>query len=329
MSTAHDILETETMGKVMLRIVPLLVVCYIASYLDRVNVGLAALTMNRDLGFSAAAYGLGAGVFFLTYFIFEVPSNLMLHRFGARVWIARIMFTWGVLSGAMAFIPQIAAVTGLSRETVFYGIRMLLGAAEAGFFPGIIFYLTIWFPNRYRARVVAYFMTALPLASVVGAPISGILLSTGGVAGLSGWQTLFVAEALPSLLLTIILLAMLTDRPEQASWLEPRQREWLAARLAREDQEREGMAHPGALSAFRNPLVLALSVVYFGIVGTNYTLGFFLPSIVHGFGLSTLRASSLRFLPRSARRVWCSGDAARTGPANANGTWSSPSASAP
>jgi ACS family tartrate transporter-like MFS transporter len=298
-----DILEKETMRRVMLRIVPLLVVCYIISYLDRVNVGFAVLSMNRDLGFSAAIYGLGAGIFFLSYFLLEIPSNLMLHRFGARLWIARIMLTWGVLSGAMGFIPQIASVTGLSPRIVFYGIRLLLGAAEAGFFPGVIFYLTLWFPSSYRASVVGYFMVSIPLASVIGAPVSGIVLSLGGIGGLSGWQTLFVGEAIPAILLSLVLIFFLTDRPEQAAWLEPRHREWLTTRLARELLEKKLLSPKSVVQTLYNPLILALSLVYFGIVGVNYTLGFFLPSIVHDFGLTSLQTGFVAAIPPLAGAI--------------------------
>src|SRR6516225_1250282 len=181
-----DTLEQRTMARVSARLLPFLMICYFVAYLDRVNVGFAALTMNKDLGLSASAFGLGAGIFFLTYFIFEVPSNLFLERFGARKWIARIMLSWGILSGAMAFI------TG---ETSFYVVRLLLGAAEAGFFPGIIFYLTLWFPAIYRARIAGYFMAAIPLSSLIGAPVSGYILGMDGLAGLKGWQWLFILEA--------------------------------------------------------------------------------------------------------------------------------------
>src|SRR5208283_5231656 len=177
----------RTMSKVTTRIVPFLIVCYFAAYLDRVNVGFAKLQMSPALGLTETMFGLGAGIFFFTYFIFEVPSNLALARFGARRWIARIMFTWGIVSGAMAFIPSIASGFGINPETTFYAIRLLLGAAEAGFFPGIIFFLTLWFPSAYRARIVGYFMAAIPLSSVIGAPISGYLLGVTGF-GLAGWQ---------------------------------------------------------------------------------------------------------------------------------------------
>lgn len=298
----NEAIESQTMRRVMFRVVPLLIICYIVSYLDRVNVGFAALTMNKELGFSAAVYGLGAGIFFLTYFLFELPSNLMLHRFGARRWIARIMVTWGILSGAMGLLPQISRMTGLSTETVFYSIRLLLGAAEAGFFPGIIFYLTLWFPSHYRARVIGYFMTALPLASVIGAPLSGWLLGVGGSGaggqGLSGWQWMFIIEAVPALVLSAVVLFRLTDYPRQATWLEPAQRDWLAGRMAAEEATRAaaGAAH-SVWKTMTHPLVLLLGLVYFSVVCMNYMLGFFLPTIIRDFGLSNLQTGFAAAVP--------------------------------
>src|SRR5580704_16721293 len=212
-------IETRTLARVTTRLVPFLVVCYFIAYLDRVNVGFAALQMNKDLGLSASAFGFGAGIFFIAYFFFEVPSNLLLEKFGARRWIARIMFTWGLLAGAMAFIPDIARYTGMSAAHVFYTLRVLLGIAEAGFFPGIIFLLTLWFPAAYRARVVGYFMAAIPLSTVIGGPISGALLSMDGHGGLAGWQWVYLIEALPALLLSFAVLFYLTDRPADATWL--------------------------------------------------------------------------------------------------------------
>src|ERR1700756_1938181 len=220
-----DAVEIRTIAKVSKRLVPFLVVCYFVAYLDRVNVGFAALTMNQDLGLSQTAFGFGAGIFFIAYFIFEVPSNLLLERLGARTWIARIMLSWGILSGLMACLPWIARVTGLSNENSFYVLRVLLGAAEAGFFPGIIFYLTLWFPAEYRARIVGYFIAALPLSTVIGAPISGLLLSLHGLAGLAGWQWLFILEAVPALILAGVVFFYLTDRPADADWLAPHERQ--------------------------------------------------------------------------------------------------------
>src|SRR5258708_34684914 len=193
----HEV-EIRTIAKVSKRLVPFLIVCYFVAYLDRVNVSFAALTMNQDLGLSQTAFGFGAGIFFIAYFIFEVPSNLFLERFGARKWIARIMLSWGILSGAMAFIPAIARATGLGNENTFYLLRVLLGVAEAGFFPGIIFYLTLWFPAEYRARIVGYLMAAIPLSTALGAPISGVLPFLHGGLGLACRQWLFIINAVPA-----------------------------------------------------------------------------------------------------------------------------------
>jgi MFS family permease len=214
----HD-LERRVIGKVMWRLIPFLILCYFVAYLDRVNVSFAKLHMNQALGFSDAAFGLGAGLFFIAYFLFEVPSNIFLERVGARLWIARIMISWGIVSAAFAFIPSLAGVTGVSNEAIFYTLRLLLGACEAGFFPGIIFYLTLWFPAVYRARVISFFMLAIPISSIVGAPISGLLLNVTGW-GLEGWQWLFILEALPSILVGLGVLFYLTDFPRQARWLQ-------------------------------------------------------------------------------------------------------------
>src|SRR6201997_4155437 len=236
----HNV-EIRTIAKVTKRLVPFLIVCYFVAYLDRVNVGFAALTMNQELGLSQTAFGFGAGIFFLAYFVFEVPSNLMLERFGARKWIARIMVTWGILSGLMAFIPNIASATGMGNENAFYLIRVLLGIAEAGFFPGIIFYLTLWFPAVYRARIVGYFMAAIPLSTVIGAPISGLLFYLHGGLGLAGWQWLFIIEAVPAIVLAGVVFFYLTDRPADASWLAPEERNWLTERLTIERKQAEAV----------------------------------------------------------------------------------------
>lgn len=281
-------IETKTIGRVTARIVPFLILCYFVAYLDRVNVGFAALTMNRDLGISQTAYGLGAGIFFLSYFLFEVPSNLFLERFGARRWIARIMISWGILSGLMATVQG---------EWSFYLVRLLLGIAEAGFFPGIIFYLTLWFPAAYRARIIGYFMAAIPLSSVLGAPLSGALLGLDGVAGLHGWQWLFVVEAVPAVLLAGVVLFYLTDRPLEATWLPTEGRVWLAERLEQEQRHRESAQHFTVVQALLNPRVLALSLVYFGAVACNYGIGFFLPQIVKAFGLTNLQTGFVTAIP--------------------------------
>ena len=291
-----DTVETRTIAKVSMRLVPFLIVCYFVAYLDRVNVGFAALTMNKDLGLSQTAFGFGAGIFFIAYFIFEVPSNLLLEKFGARKWIARIMLSWGILSGAMAFIPAIARATGLGNEHSFYLVRVLLGAAEAGFFPGIIFYLTLWFPAEYRARIVGYFMAAIPLSSVIGAPISGALLYLQG-SGLAGWQWLFIIEAIPAIILSAVVFFYLTDRPADATWLAPDERAWLAERLALEQRQRQAVHDYTVMQSMLNPRVLGLSLVYFGAVAMNYGLSFFLPQIVKTFGLSTFLTTVVSAAP--------------------------------
>ena len=283
-----DALEQRTIGKVTSRMVPFLIVCYFVAYLDRVNVGFAALTMNRDLNLSASAYGFAAGVFFLAYFVFEVPSNLFLERMGARKWIARIMFTWGLISGATAFVRG---------ETSFFVVRVLLGIAEAGFFPGIIFFLTLWFPAAYRARIIGYFMAAIPLSTVIGAPISGLLLGLDGYMGMKGWQWLFILEALPALVLSVVVFFYLTDRPADATWLEADERAWLDERLRQERAQRERARSFSVVQALVNPKVIALSVVYFGAVATNYGLSFFLPQIVKAFGVTNVQAGFITALP--------------------------------
>jgi MFS family permease len=281
------LLEARAIRTVARRLVPFLGLCYFIAYLDRVNVSFAALTMNRDLGLSARAYGLGAGVFFLPYFLFEVPSNLLLARVGARRWIARIMLTWGLLSGAMAF------VTG---ERSFLALRLALGAAEAGFFPGVIYYLTLWFPAAYRARIVGAFMAAIPLSTVIGAPVSGLLLGLDGVAGLRGWQWLFLVEALPAVLLAFVVLRALPDTPAEARWLPADERDWLEATLA-EERRAAPAAHAPLRAVLLSPRVLGLAAVYFGVAAMIYGLGFFLPLIVQQLGLAPTRTVLVSALP--------------------------------
>jgi MFS transporter, ACS family, tartrate transporter len=284
-----DAVEQRTIAKVSRRIVPFLMLCYFVAYLDRVNVGFAALSMNKALGISATAFGFGAGIFFFSYFVFEVPSNLALERFGARKWIARIMMSWGILSGAMALV---------SGETSFYVVRVLLGIAEAGFFPGIIFYLTLWFPGVYRARIIGWFMAAIPLSSVLGSPVSGMILGMDGLGGLAGWQWLFIMEAAPALILSVVVWFYLTDRPADAQWLDPEERAWLTRRLAAEVQQKQEVHGITVLQSLFNPKVLALALVYFGAVATNYGTAFWLPQIVKGFGgLSDLSVGFVAAIP--------------------------------
>lgn len=281
-------IEARTMRRVSWRLIPFLIVCYFVAYLDRVNIGFGQLAMGQQLHISATEFGQAAGIFFLAYFLFEVPSNLFLERFGARRWIARIMFTWGLVSAAMVFV---------SGQWSLVTVRFLLGIAEAGFFPGIIFYLTLWFPSVYRARIVGLFMAAIPLSGVIGGPVSGYLLGLNGVAGLQGWQWLFILEAAPALILSIVVLLYLTDRPADAHWLAPDERAWLATRLDQERQIREQAARFSVRDALLNPKVLALSFVYFGVVACNYGVSFFIPTLFKGFGLSNAQTGWLSAVP--------------------------------
>ncbi|HXW21218.1 MAG TPA: MFS transporter [Roseiarcus sp.] len=289
----EDEIEARTIAQLTWRFIPFLIFCYFVAYLDRVNVGFAKLTMDPDLKLSETAFGF----FFLSYFLFEVPSNVILDKVGARVWIARIMFSWGAVSGATAFIPQIVRATGLSAESVFYALRFLLGFAEAGFFPGIIFFLTLWFPAAYRARSVGYFMAAIPLSIAVGSPISAALLGLDGAAGLRGWQWLFIVEAIPSILLAFVAYVYLTNRPADARWLSDDRRRWLQGRLAAEDARREQVSPASVLASLYDYRVLALSLVYFGAVACGYGLGFWLPTIVKGFGLSIAMTGWVSAIP--------------------------------
>jgi MFS transporter, ACS family, tartrate transporter len=274
-------------NKIARRLIPFLILCYFVAYLDRVNAGFAALTMNKDLGLTAEMFGFGVGVFFFGYFIFEVPSNLLLERVGARRWIARIMISWGLISAAFAFVPslssalQAAGLPFFDNARTFYVMRFIFGAAEAGFFPGIILYLTYWFTAEERARWVGVFMAAIPLSSVIGGPVSGLILdSLNGVAGLKGWQWLFIIEGIPSVLVGLWVLHYLTDRPKDAAWLEPDERLTVQARLDEERRHREAIRHYSLWQALSNPRVLGLSVVYFGLVSGNYGLSYWLPQIV-------------------------------------------------
>ena len=281
-------IETRTLRKITLRIVPFIMLLYFVAFIDRVNIGFAALTMNKDLGFSPAVFGFGAGIFFWGYFLFEVPSNIILHKIGARIWIARVMITWGLVSAAMAFVQGVAS---------FYVLRFLLGAAEAGFFPGIILYLSYWFPARQRAAVTALFMAAAPLSTVLGSPVSGALLEMDGLLGLKGWQWLFLTEALPAVLLGFVVLVYMTDRPEQASWLDGDERNWLVSTMSAESASKAATANHSIWRGLADPRVLALSLVYFGTSAGLYTLGVWAPQIIKQFGLSPLEVGFLNAVP--------------------------------
>ncbi|HEY0908909.1 MAG TPA: MFS transporter [Bradyrhizobium sp.] len=281
-------IETSTIRAISWRLIPFLVLAYFLSYLDRVNLSFAALTMNKELNFSPTIFSWGAGIFFIGYFLFEVPSNLALEKFGASRWIARIMITWGIISALMAVVGGVWS---------FYGVRFLLGVAEAGFFPGIILYLTYWYPAEYRARFLAAFAIAVPVSTVIGAPISGLLLGLDGAMGLKGWQWLFIIEGVPSVLLGIVTWFYLTDRPSKADWLTAEQKAWLASKLEGEVAAKQAASHLSLGQALASPKVIALSLVYFGFVAALYGMQFWLPTIVKAFGFSNAQTGFVIAVP--------------------------------
>ena len=279
--------ENAVVAKVTKRIIPYIFICYIVNYLDRFNVSFAALEMQADLGFSPLVYGLGASMFFIGYVFFEIPSNLIMARVGPRIWIARIMITWGAVSTCMIFV---------NTSFGFYLLRFLLGVAEAGFFPGMIFYLTHWIPAKERARAFALFLTSTSLAGVFGGPISGALLKMGGVAGLKGWQWLFLVEGIPALVLGGVTLAYLSDYPDRAKWLSPAEREWLSDKMQKENEEKQQSHGFTLLRALTHPKVWRLCLLYFSIVISFYGVAFWLPQIVKSFsGLGNAMVGRVHF----------------------------------
>jgi ACS family tartrate transporter-like MFS transporter len=276
----------EVLLKVRRRLIPYLLLLYVAAYLDRINVGFAAIAMKADLGFSDTVYGLGAGLFFVGYFLFEVPSNLLLERMGARVWLARIMITWGAISTAMMFVKS---------ATAFYVLRFLLGAAEAGFFPGVLLYLTWWFPAKERARAIAQFVTAAMLAWVVGGPLSGLLMKLDGLQGLRGWQWLFLLEGLPSVILGFVTLRLLPERPMKARWLSAEERAWLEEELQR---ERAGQRRVPTLAVLREGRFWLICAAYFLLTIGSYGFSLWLPQVLSAAtGASTLQVGLLAAIP--------------------------------
>ncbi len=281
--------EAALLSRVRRRIIPFLFLLYIAAYLDRVNIGFAALQMNQDLGLSPAVYGFGAGIFFLGYFLFEVPSNLVMARVGARRWIARIMITWGIISSSMMFVRGPAS---------FYALRFLLGVAEAGFFPGMILYLTYWFPSRERAGAISLFMTAIALAGVFGGPVSGALLMLRGVGGLAGWQWLFLLEGIPSVMLGLVVLKYLPDGPRDATWLTEDEKTLLLGRLYESGPADATSRESTVVGVLSNPLVWLFSFCYLAIVSALYGITFWLPTILQRLsGLPDFSIGVLSALP--------------------------------
>jgi MFS family permease len=278
--------EERAYAKVTWRLLPFLGACYLIAYLDRVNVGFAKLHMLDDLKLSEAAYGFGAGVFFVGYFLFEVPSNLALHRVGARLWIARIMLTWGIVSGATAFTGTFAQLTGLGADTVFYALRFLLGVAEAGFFPGMLLYLNYWYPSHRQSRAVAWLLAAQPLSFVLGAPVSGaIMQSFGGSGGLADWQWLFLLEAAPAIVLGAGVLLYLTNGIDDSPWLADSEKRLLQERLTLEAQTKKDHS---LRVLFSSKALWTFTAIYLLIVMGVYGINFWLPSIIRQTGVSSL-----------------------------------------
>ncbi|MFJ8713234.1 MFS transporter [Streptomyces violaceus] len=286
--------ENAVFRKVVRRIVPFLVLCYVVSYLDRVNVGFAKLQMSDDLGFSEAAYGLGAGLFFIGYFLFEVPSNLMLQRVGARTWIARIMISWGLVSASFVFV---------SNEPTFYVLRFLLGAAEAGFYPGVILYCTYWFPSQRRARVIAMFMSAIPVAGIFGNPLSGWTMDRfQGVKGWQGWQWMFLLEAIPAVLIGVATLFYLDNSVRAAKWLTDEEKDVVERAIAEDAAHRT--VHGRVWDAFREPKVWLMCLIYFCFVMGQYALTFWMPTFIESTGIEgNLAIGALSAVPFLAALV--------------------------
>jgi ACS family tartrate transporter-like MFS transporter len=274
----------KVFAKAAKRLIPFMILLYVVSFLDRVNVSFAALTMNKDLNFSPEIYGAGAGIFFLGYFLFEVPSNVIMERVGARLWMCRIMLTWGIVSMATAFVRG---------PYEFYAARFLLGLAEAGFFPGMVLYLTYWFPSETRARFIALFLAGVPLASVIGAPVSGYLLGFENLAGLHGWQWLFLIEGAPSCVLAFVILFVLPDRPSKASWLSAAEKNEIETRLAAEPKR----DHEALIPMLRDARVWLLAIPDFGIVIALYGVGLWLPQIVKGMGYTNIETGFVVAIP--------------------------------
>src|SRR5579872_3316857 len=285
---ATTAIESRTIAKVSWRLLPLVALGYCIAYIDRSNISVASLTMNPDLGFSAYLYGWGAGTFFFGYFLFEIPSNLILEKVCVRIWIARIMITWGLISCLMAI------VTGPTR---FLIIRFLLGAAEAGFFPGMILYFTYWFPNEYRGRVISTLFIAQPVANAVASIASAAILEMDGIWGIKGWQWIFIIEAIPAVVLGLFILRIMTDKPLHAEWLSAEERNWLQGRLDSESRQVESKGRMTLMRALADPRVAALSAIYLMSVTANYGIVFFMPQIVKGIGLSNMVTGLVSSVP--------------------------------
>jgi MFS transporter, ACS family, tartrate transporter len=282
-------LERSTMRKVYLRLLPFAVLSYVLAYIDRINVSFAGLTMRGDIGMSAGTFGFAVGMFYWGYFIFEVPSNVILEKIGARIWIARIMVTWGILAGFTALVTD---------STSFAIVRFLLGVAEAGFFPGIILYFTYWFPSHHHARIVSGFLVGLPVAVAIGAPVSTGLLGLDGLFGLKGWQIMYIAEAIPTVVIGVVTFFVLTDRPEQAKFLTAEERNWLVTKIAAERRATEAVGKFTLWQALYNPKVLLLALNYLGIVTASLGMLIFIPQMIKSLGnYSNMTVGWLTMIP--------------------------------
>ena len=301
--------------KVAWRVLPLLLLGYIIAYLDRVNVGFAKLAMLSDLGMSDAAYGLGAGIFFIGYFIFEVPSNLMLHRVGAKLWIARIMITWGLVSSLMAFTGPIAQLLGISNEMAFYGLRFLLGVCEAGFFPGVILYLTYWFPSALHSRMMAIVILGNPVSFIFGGPLSGAIMHYMGGSGLlAGWQWMFVIEAIPAVVIGVVVLCLLDNGIQDAKWLNVQEKAELTRRLAVDASEKVSVPFK---RLFALPIIWLLTAIYVLLMLGNYGINFWVPTIIKNAGVASVLdiglITAIPYVFGAVTMVWVTRQAQRTG----------------
>lgn len=290
----HPEIGRKTLQIISWRLLPLLSLSYFFCVIDRANLSFAALTMNADLSFSPVTYAWGAGLFLIGYSLFEVPSNLLLVRLGSRLWIPRIIVTWGIVSCATALV---------SGATGFYLLRFLLGLAEAGFFPGVVFYLTFWYPPAYRARILSAFILASPLSAVLGGSVSGFILGLDGLSGLKGWQWLFILEGLPTIVLGLASAFLLPDHPATARWLNSEQKSWLERQLANDRLGKRGHRGRGLSVWPRSPAILVSAVIYFGIVSTLYDIQFWLPQIVQGFGLTNMQVGFVSAFPFAVAAV--------------------------
>ncbi|RPD94650.1 MFS transporter [Candidatus Pantoea deserta] len=287
-STAPSELEKQTVRRVVWRILPFLIVCYLIAIIDRGNIGMASLQMNEDLGLSKAVFGLASSLFFVGYFLFEVPSNLAMQKIGAKIWISRIMITWGIVSVCTAFVQS---------SEMLYVLRFLLGAAEAGFFPGVILYLTYWIPAKYRARVIATFMVAIPAANFIGSPISGAILSLDGWYGMRGWHWLFILEGIPAVLLGIAAFFVLSNRPDSAGWLTAEQRNWLSSTLAAENAQRKAIGHISLWQLLRHKHIWMMALIYAGASAAGTTLSVWSPQLLKSFGLDNFTTGLVNAIP--------------------------------